>query len=121
MKGKIKSGLGQGSYWITKFTPVFMREYSIKLFPGTLNVEIEEDYKLVDSYKVIPGFEYGGTDRVLVQKCIILGETAYIVRPERNNKENGDHPLNILEIISDVNFREKFNLKNDDEIEITLI
>ena len=34
--------------------------------------------------------------------------------------ENRDHPLNLLEIISDINFREKYNLKDEEEIEVKI-
>lgn len=45
----------------------------------------------------------------------------YILRTEKNNKEGGDHPLNIIEIVADINFRETYNLKDNDEIEIDIL
>lgn len=121
MQGIIKSGLGQGKYWINKFNPIFIKKKGIELFPGTLNIEIEESYKIQKDYQSINGIEYGGTEEVLIKECRIFNEKAFIVRPKRNNTENGDHPLNILEIVSNVNFREKYNLKDNDEIEICII
>ena len=38
----------------------------------------------------------------------------------QQKKTNSAHKCNILEIISDVNFREKYNLKNEDIVEIIL-
>lgn len=118
MRGIIKSGLGQGEYWINKFNPIFIKKKGIELFPGTLNIEVEKPYEIKDDFQSVQGVEYGGTEEVLIKECRILGEKAFIVRPRRNNEENGDHPLNIIEIVSDVNFREKYNLKDNDSVEI---
>ena len=49
-----------------------------------------------------------------MEKCEIQGHRAYIVRPEKNNKEGGDHSLNIVEIVSDVNIREITEAKDGD-------
>ena len=34
--------------------------------------------------------------------------------------KGGPHPLNLLEIVSDVNFRKEYNLKDGDEIKIEI-
>lgn len=120
MKGIVKRGLGQGEYWIKKLNPIFIEKNKMELFPGTLNIEIEEPYIIEDNYQIINGKEYGGTEEVLIKECVVLEEKAYIVRPKRNNAENGDHPLNIIEIISNINFREKYKLRDNDRIEIKI-
>lgn len=120
MQGIVRKGLGEGKYWINKLNPIFIKKNNIKLFPGTLNIEIEEKYIIKDNYQAIQGNEYGGTEEVLIKECRVLGEKAFIVRPKRNNKEDGDHPLNIIEIISNINFRRKYNLRDNDKIEINI-
>ena len=64
--------------------------------------------------------KYKGTQRVFIKKCEILGNVANIVRAEKNQIGKGDHDLHIIEIISDINFREKYNLKDDECIEIKI-
>lgn len=120
MIGNVKSGLGEGKYWIDKINPILIKRKGIKLFPGTLNIQIEKKYKIEDDYEIIEGYEYGGIEQVLLKQCEILGEKAYIVRPKRNNVENGDHPLNIIEVVANVNLREKYHLKDNDKVEIYL-
>lgn len=61
-----------------------------------------------------------GDYNVLIQKCKIFEMPAYIVRTEKNNKIGGDHALNIIEIVSDQKLRQKYNLVDDDEIEINI-
>ena len=118
-KGKVKSGFGNASFWMEKISKVFEQKYKMTPFLGTLNIELEEEYILKTQEK-IKACEYGGNFDVLVQKCEILGNIAYIVRTEKNNTKNGDHPLDIIETVSDINFRKTYNLKDGDIIEIEL-
>jgi len=53
--------------------------------------------------------------KVFVQECNLLGHKAFIVRAEKTI-----HKSNVLEIISDVNFREKCNLQNGETVELFL-
>lgn len=115
LKGKVKSGLGEASFWVDKISKVFEEKYGIKLFLGTLNIELEEDYILEDKEGILPN-EYGGQYKVLIQKCKIFNEEVYILRPEINNKLGGTHPLNIVEIVSDKKLRQRYNLKDNDKV-----
>ena len=115
LKGKVKSGFGNASFWVGKINQIFEEKYNMKLFLGTLNVELKKDYILTDEEK-IKANEYGGNFDVLIEECEILGHRGYIVRTEKNNQKGGDHPLNIVEIVSDVNLRKMGNLEDDDSI-----
>ena len=114
LEGKIKSGLGNANFWIKKVEKVFYKKTGKKLYHGTLNIELENSYEL-KNYWVIQQEEYGGTQEVKVQECIVLGQEAFIIRSEKTA-----HKSNIIEIVSDVNFREKFNLHDGDIIEVVL-
>lgn len=120
LRGKVKSGFGNASFWVGKIKEAFEEKYSMKLFLGTLNVELEEDFVLTDEEK-IEANEYGGNFDVLIKKCEILGHKGYIVRTEKNNQKGGDHPLNIVEIVSDINFRKTNHLKDDDKITLNIM
>lgn len=117
LRGKISSGLGTAKMWVGKIESTFEEETGIKLFHGTLNIKLEKDY-IIKSDWIIKPEEYGGTQNVLVKKCEILGNTAYIVRAEKNQIGKGDHNLTIIEIVSDINFRDKYGLKDEENIVI---
>lgn len=117
LKGKVISGLGNASFWVEKASKVFEKKYGMKLFLGTLNVELEEPYKLNSEEKILPD-EYGGEYVVLVKKVLLFENEVYILRPEINNAEGGHHPLNIIEVVSDINLREKYYLQDGDEVSI---
>lgn len=114
LKGKVKKGLGNASFWVEKIEDVFYKKTEMKLYYGTLNVELEESYEL-ENYWIIEKQEYGGTQNVFVQKCEIYGIQAYIVRSEKTA-----HKSNIIEIVSNIKFREKFDLKDEDNIEVVI-
>lgn len=119
MQGKIKTGLGEGANWMKMAKSIFKKKYEIDVYLGTLNVELEKEIYISENEKILPE-EYGGNLNVLVQKCEINGHIGYIVRTEKNNTKEGDHPLNIIEIVSDINFREKLRLKDGDKVEVKL-
>lgn len=103
-----------------KAEEAFYKKIGRRMFNGTLNIELDRDYTLEGKLKVLHKEEFGGTQEVYIQECEILGHKSYILRTDKNMSENRDHPLNLIEIISDVNFREKFNLKDGDEIDVLI-
>ena len=119
LNGKVKTGLGNANVWVNKINDIFEKKYGLKLFSGTLNIELDKPY-ILESNNIILPEEYGGEYKVFVKECTLYNIKAYILRPEINNKENGDHPLNIIEIVSNINFREKYNLKNGDNVVIKI-
>ena len=91
----------------------------MQVFHGTLNIVLNEPY-LVQPDLIIKPDEFGGTQNVFVKRCNLLEEEAFIVRAEKNQIGQGEHNLKILEIVSNINFREKYKLKDGDSIIINL-
>ena len=121
LKGKVKTGLGQASYWMKKAENVFEEKLGKKLYNGTLNVELEKEYILENSDGMLLKEEYGGTEDVYIKACILFGHKSYILRTRKNSSKNGDHPLSLLEIVSDISCREEYKLKDGDIVEITIL
>lgn len=117
LKGKVTSGIGTAKMWVGKIANTFEEKTGIQVFHGTLNIKLEKDY-IVEPDWIIKPDEFGGTQNVLVKKCEILGNEAYIVRAEKNQKGQGDHDLKIIEIISNINFREKYKIQDNEDITI---
>lgn len=113
--GKVKSGLGEAAMWMGMVKDIFEKRYGIDVFLGTLNIELEDEIVL-DEKNIIEPEEYGGNFKLFVCKCIVCDEESYIIRTEKNNKVDGDHPLNIVEVVAGVNFREKYGLKDEDKV-----
>lgn len=115
--GKVRKGMGVANKFISMMQKSFYEKTKVKLYPGTLNIKLNNSYILKPDYIIKPE-EYGGAFNVQIQKCKILEENAYIVRSEKNTDSKGDYGQDIIEIISDVNFREKYKLKDGDIIEV---
>ena len=120
LEGKVKSGLGEASYWMKKAEKAFEKKLGKKLYNGTLNVELDKQYILENKLEELKKEEYGGNQDVYIKECILFGHKSYILRTKKNSTKNGDHPLTLIEIVSDVNFREKYNLKDGDLVKISI-
>lgn len=114
LKGRVIDGMGNASIWVKKIEKLFQEKENIKLFHGTLNIKLDKEFKL-KHYWIIEPEDYGGTQKVYVQKCKVLKNNCYIVR-----SNNTVHDKDIIEIVSDINFRKTYKLKNNDEIKIVI-
>lgn len=119
LKGKIAKGLGKAKTFVSMMQRAFYEKNKVNLFPGTLNVKLDDSYDLNVDYLIKPE-EYGGSFNVQVQECKVFDNTAYIVRSEKNIEDKGDYNQDIIEIVSDINFREQYNLNDGDEIEVVI-
>lgn len=119
LKGIVTSGMGTAKMWVGMVEKAFEEKTNIKLYNGTLNIKLKEDYKIEPDFIIFP-HEFGGNQNVLVKKCKILGIEAFAVRAEKNQIGTGDYDLKTLEIVSNINFRETFNLKDNQEISVEI-
>lgn len=119
LEGQIVKGMGKAKKFITMMNKHFYSKTGITLFPGTLNIKLVKPYNLSVDY-IIKAEEYGGSFNVQIQKCKVLQEDAYIVRSEKNTADTGDYKQDVIEIVSNVNFRDKYSLKDGDLIKIEI-
>lgn len=120
LEGKIVKGIGKAKIFVNMMKDIFYKKTNMELFPGTLNVELNKPYDLTPTY-IIKAEEYGGKYNVQVQECTLLGNKAYIVRSEKNLKKEGDYKKNIIEIVSNLNFRKEYSLSDGKTIKISIV
>ncbi|HTV55614.1 MAG TPA: DUF120 domain-containing protein [Terriglobia bacterium] len=118
LRGKVVSGMGSFSYWIEKLGVHYQRKTGMNLFPGTLNVQLDEPYTLPRQVVRLEAQEYAGTVSVNIVPCSIRGKSAFILRTDANEEGRGHHPKTIIEIATDVKLRDCFNLCDGDIVEI---
>ena len=46
MKGKVVTGVGNFSFWIEKLRDYYRNKTGLQLFPGTLNIQLDEPFDL---------------------------------------------------------------------------
>jgi riboflavin kinase, archaea type len=88
------------------------------LFPGTLNVQLDEPYTLPNQVIRLEGQEYGGSVSVNIVPCSIFGKSAFILRTDANEEGRGHHPRTIVEVATDVRLRDHFHLNDGDIVSI---
>jgi riboflavin kinase len=118
LRGNVVSGMGNFSYWIEKLNDHYLRKTRMRLFPGTLNVQLEEPYTLPSTVIRLNAEEYGGSVSVNIVPCSIWGKRAFILRTRVNEEGRGHHPRTIVEVATDVRLRDHFQLNDGYIVEI---
>ncbi len=124
INGEVVSGIGEGKYYITKkgYYDQIKEKLYFEPFPGTLNVRVyARDMDKVDLIKnsngiLIRGFESEGRTfgNVKAFLCTINGVDGAVIIPDRS------HYTDVIEVIADVNLREKLHLSDGTPVEIVI-
>lgn len=122
LRGKVVSGIRNFSYWIKKLQDYYKKKTGMKLYPGTLNIQLDEPYNLPKKVIRLEKEEYGGEVSVNIVPCKIFGRKAFVLRSDNIEKGRSriGRPKTIIEIACDVGLREKYNLKDGDTVEIEI-
>ena len=118
LTGRVVSGVGNFSYWIEKLKEHYQRKTGLTLFPGTLNVQLDEEYRIPPNEMRLEGEEYGGTVSINIVPCRIFEEDAVILRTDSNERGEGLHPRTLVEVACEVKLRDKYNLKDGDTVQV---
>ena len=125
--GKVFSGMGEGGYYIRMpgYRKQFIQKLGFDPFPGTLNIrlETERDLDAKEDLEKAPsirkdGFNddkrtYGAAD---CYKATVNGVNAAVLAIERTH-----HPVDVIEIISPHNLRNKLNLKDGSLVRVKTV
>ena len=118
LTGQVVSGVGNFSYWIDKLKDHYQRKTGLMLFPGTLNVQLDEEYSIPPDAMRLEGEEYGGAVSINIVPCRIFEEDAVILRTDSNERGEGLHPRTLVEVACEVKLRDKYNLKDGDTVQV---
>ncbi|MCZ7647178.1 MAG: CTP-dependent riboflavin kinase [Planctomycetota bacterium] len=120
VRGSVATGVGDFARWIAKLEGHYRAKTGMTLYPGTLNVWLEEPYDLPPQTIQLDKREYGGEVTVNIAPCRIFGRRAFILRPiSRNPAEPA--PPKLLEIATDVHLRSTYGLKDGDTVEVDVL
>lgn len=118
LRGKVTSGVGNFSYWIEKLKDHYTRKTGMELFPGTLNLQLETEFKRPEQFLRLEKEEYGGEVSVTIVPCQIFRRQAYILRTDK--AEADAHERCVIEVATDVKLRESYGIKDGDEVEVVV-
>lgn len=118
LTGRVCSGKGDFARWIAALHDFYLRKTGLHLFPGTLNLRLDNPYRVPPGALRLEAEEYGGSMGVSLVPCRVLGRRAFILRTDGNEQGDGDHPLEVIEIATDVKLRDLFHLSDGDLVEV---
>jgi riboflavin kinase len=116
--GKVVSGIGDFGQWIERLSSLYEQKTGMRLYPGTLNVELSWEYSLPADVIRLEADEYGGRVSVSILPCRIFNRQAFLLRTDQNEEGTGHHRRNIIEIATDVRLRDQYQLKDGDSVEV---
>ena len=114
------SGFASFGFWIERLNTFYAKKTGMRLYPGTLNIELPAPYSLPSNVMRLEANEYGGTVSVNIVPCQILDHQAFLLRTDQNEQGTGHHSRNIIEIATDVRLRDAYQLKDGDSVEVEL-
>ena len=120
LRGRVISGLGNFSYWIEKLEEHYFRKTGLHLYPGTLNLALDEVWSLPANCLRLEAVEYGGRVSVNLVQCCVFGRKAFVLRTDLNESGNGPHPKNLIEIATDIRLRDAYHLEDGDVVEVEI-
>ncbi len=119
IEGTIKKGIGEGAYYVSQknYQEQFKKFIGFKAYPGTLNIMInkEELMLLISNSDKIIIKSFKTKERsfgsLTCYKIKVNNVDSAIVIPERTR-----HDEDMIEVIAEVNLRNKLSLKDEDKV-----
>jgi riboflavin kinase, archaea type len=118
LRGHVVSGCGDFAFWIEELNHFYEQKTGMRLYPGTLNLELTCPYSLPPDVIRLNAGEYGGRVSVSIVPCRIFGRNAFLLRTDENEDGIGHHPRNIIEIATDIRLRDAYKLEDGDLVEV---
>jgi len=124
LAGKVQIGLGNASYWLKLFNAAYSEKLGMRVFPGSLNIALDHVFNWFEAryeaHRIWFGQEeYGGERDILLLPCKLVSldrRRAFLWTPTTAARDRPD-PW-VVEVVSDVNLRDWFGLKDGDVVEI---
>ena len=116
LKGRVVTGVGNFSYWIERLQEHYLEKTGMRLFPGTLNLQLDEPFELPRERGRLEAREYAGTVTVNIVPCSVFGRRAVILRTEKADGE--PESRKVIEVACEVKLREEHGLRDGDWVEV---
>ena len=126
LAGKVQAGFGDASRWLNLFNAAYSQKLGMLVFPGSLNIALDDVFHWFDAryedHRIWFGREeYGGERDILLLPCKLVSldhRKAFLWTPTTAARDRRD-PW-VVEIVADVNLRDRFGLRDGDVVEISV-
>jgi len=124
--GRVQSGEGDASRWLSRFNSAYSRKVGMPVFPGSLNLALSAAFdwfasEIEERTVWFDRTEYGGERDILLVPCILENldrERGWLWTPTTAARERPD-PW-VIEIIAAVNLRETYGLTDGSMVQVEL-
>jgi CTP-dependent riboflavin kinase len=124
--GRIQSGTGNASKWLSLFNAAYSAKTGMPVFPGSLNIALDHsfDWFATEVQQRTVWFgrdEYGGERDILLVPCVIESleeQAAFLWTPTTAARQRSDP--HVVELIAPVNLRATFGVLDGDQVSIRL-
>ena len=120
LRGRVVSGLGNFSYWIEKLSEHYFRKTGIHMYPGTLNLLLDEALSMPENCLRLEASEYAGHVSVSLIPCRVFGRAAFLLRTDLNESGHEPHSKNLIEVATDIRLRDACGLQDGDWVEVDI-
>lgn len=117
MVGRVTSGSGDLSRWMTLYADAYAGAAGAALFPGSLNVVLEEPWTLPPEKLRLDADLVGRI--VYLVPCRVGARRCFIFRTERAEQAGGEEHR-VLEILSAVRLRTELGVSDGDLVEVVI-
>jgi riboflavin kinase, archaea type len=118
LRGRVATGIGGHAHWMEVYADLYEAKTGVRLYPGSLNVVLERPWHVRDPSIRLEPPEYA--IGLSIVSCTIEGINAFILRTDKNDRGEGDHSPNVVEIAAAVRLRDVLGLEDGDEVGIVV-
>lgn len=104
-----------------KYGDLYEQCTGVRLYPGSLNVVLDEEYRLPSDppMRLSPAV-LGGRVGMNIVPCRFMGFPAFVLRTDQNEAGVGDHDRNVIEIAAAFRLRDECELSDGDSVTIEI-
>jgi CTP-dependent riboflavin kinase len=115
--GRVATGSGDLQRWMTLHAEAYAAAVGVPLYPGSLNLVLNEPWALPPQRIRVSAEEVGRL--VYLVPCSVGARPCFIFRTDMAEQAGGDEHR-VLEILSDVRLRDELGLDDGDTIEVSI-
>jgi len=115
--GRVATGTGDLARWMRTYAGAYRRATGVDLHPGSLNVELDAHWRVPAGQLRLTADEVG-VDVTLVA-CRFMGTEAFAFRTDKA-ETGGPEEWRTVEILSPLDLRTTFGLRDGDVVELEL-
>ena len=115
--GRVATGSGDLRRWMTLYAEAYAAAAGVPLYPGSLNVVLDEPWALSPQRIMVTAEQVGRL--IYLVPCSVGARRCFIFRTDMADRAGGDEHK-VLEIVSDVRLRDELGVDDGDTIEVVV-